>query len=246
MAGLLNTRRPLPAASLLGAPSTRSLNNILGALAPPLKRKAFFSFHYDDIMRVNVVRNAWKITHPNTASGRSFYDSSLWESKKLDGDEAVKRLIRDGVCYTSAVCVLSGSDTWWRRWVRYEIARAVIDGRGLLTVYLNSIRHHHSGSVHPQGANPLDFMAVGKVQGNPTRYFLFERKSVATLKGYEWGWGRYSDYTQPVNLPRWLNDCAPGYVTRLSTNAAAYDYIANQGHKYIGAWIDAAAQHAGR
>ena len=77
--------------------------------AAPIKRKAFFSFHFDDIMRVNVVRNAWKIGHPDTALMRSFYDSSLWESKKLEGPEAVKRLIRDGVGYTSAVCVLVGS-----------------------------------------------------------------------------------------------------------------------------------------
>jgi hypothetical protein len=85
-----------------------------GNLAPPVKRKAFFSFHFDDVMRVNVVRNAWKIGHPDSVLMRSFYDSSLWESKKLEGDDAVKRLIREGVCYTSAVCVLVGSDTWWR------------------------------------------------------------------------------------------------------------------------------------
>ena len=59
-----------------------------------MKRKAFFSFHYDDIMRVNVVRNAWKIDHPDNALMRSFQDSSLWESRKLEGDDAVKRLIR--------------------------------------------------------------------------------------------------------------------------------------------------------
>ncbi len=40
------------------------------------KRRVFFSFHYDDIMRVNNVRNAWKITHPDSTSMRSFYDSS--------------------------------------------------------------------------------------------------------------------------------------------------------------------------
>jgi hypothetical protein len=117
------------------------------SLAPfkaAVKRKAFFSFHYDDIMRVNVVRNAWKIDHPDNALMRSFQDSSLWESRKLEGDDAVKRLIREGVEYTSAVCVLIGTETWLRRWVKYEIARAVIDGRGLLAVHLNSIRHHHT------------------------------------------------------------------------------------------------------
>src|ERR1700683_1813608 len=105
--------------------------------APTKKRKVFFSFHFDDVMRVNVVRNAWKITHPDNALMRSFYDSSLWESRRLEAPESLKRLIREGVDYTSAVCVLIGSETWVRRWVRYEIARAIIDERGLLGVRLN-------------------------------------------------------------------------------------------------------------
>src|SRR5690242_5243920 len=96
------------------------------------KRKVYFSFHFDDIMRVNNVRQAWKIDHPDALLMRSFYDSSLWETRQLDSPESLKGLIRDGVEHTSAVCVLVGSETWYRRWVRYEIARAVIDGRGLL------------------------------------------------------------------------------------------------------------------
>lgn len=139
-------------------------------VAPAVKRKAFFSFHFDDIMRVNVVRNVWKIAHPDNALMRSFYDSSLWESRKLEGDEAVKRLIRDGVCNTSAVCVLAGSDTWERRWVRYEIARAIIDGRGLLTVHLNSIRHHVTKTRTHAGATRSPSWESAKCRltfGNP-------------------------------------------------------------------------------
>jgi hypothetical protein len=78
--------------------------------------RPFFSFDYDDVMRVNNVRQAWKIDHPDNALMRSFYDSSLWESRKAEGDDAVKRLIRDGVQYTSAICVLVGTNTWSRRW----------------------------------------------------------------------------------------------------------------------------------
>src|SRR6185437_5106692 len=109
---------------------------------PDIKRRVFFSFHFDDVMRVNNVRNAWKITHPDGTSNRSFRDSSLWESRKYENPETIKQLIRAGVLNTSAVCVLAGSMTWDRRWVRYEIARAIIDGRGLLTVHLNNINHH--------------------------------------------------------------------------------------------------------
>jgi hypothetical protein len=68
---------------------------------------------------------------------RGFYDGSLWESRKAEGDEAIKTLIREGVQYTSAVCVLVGTETWTRRWVKYEIARSVMDERGLLVVHIN-------------------------------------------------------------------------------------------------------------
>jgi hypothetical protein len=219
-------------------------------VAPAVKRRAFFSFHFDDIMRVNVVRNAWKITHPDNALMRSFYDSSLWESKKLEGPEAVKSLIRDGVCNTSAVCVLAGSDTWERRWVRYEIARAIIEGRGLLTVHLNSIRHHVTKTPHTRGYNPLAFMAIGKLQESvwdPVRYFLFERQLVANGGGgRRWEWHRYADYMLQVDLPSWVADPKVGLVTPLSDNSDEYDYIADGGHRNIGSWIDQAARRAGR
>jgi MTH538 TIR-like domain (DUF1863) len=220
------------------------------SLKPAVKRRAFFSFHYDDIMRVNVVRNAWKIDHRDNALMRSFQDSSLWESRKLEGDEAIKRLIREGVEYTSAVCVLIGTDTWVRRWVRYEMARAIVDGRGLLGVHLNSIRHHTTMTPHTRGYNPLDYMAVGKVQDNalqPPRYYLFEKLAAPNgFGGHEWQWHRYSEYTLAVSLPPWLQDPAAGYVTPLSRNASIYDYITDKGHQNIGGWIDRAAQSAGR
>ena len=271
--GLLGTKPFLPVSPPSAAlsdlfshsttPPTNPFNNLTGIAAADLfhpfrslplkaavKRKAFFSFHYDDIMRVNVVRNAWKIDHPDNALMRSFQDSSLWESRKLEGDDAIKRLIREGVEYTSAVCVLIGTETWVRRWVRYEIARAIVDGRGLLGVHLNSIRHHHTKTPHTRGYNPLEFMAVGKVQPgvlSTPRYYLFEKQVVPNgIGGYKWEWNRYSDYTSSVSLPPWLADPVAGYVTPLSQNATVYDYIADDGHGNIGSWIDAAAQHAGR
>jgi hypothetical protein len=220
------------------------------ALRTPTKRKAFFSFHYDDIMRVNNVRNAWKIDHPDSALMRSFYDSSLWESRKLEDEEAVKRLIREGVCYTSTVCVLIGSDTWSRRWVKYEIARAIIDERGLLAVHLNNIRHHETRQPHAFGANPLMFMAVGKVRETALslpRYYLFEKLALQDgLGGWKWEWHRYRDHTNPVKLPNWVTDPQPGWVMPLSNNAGVYDFVADNGHKNIGAWIDQAAQAVGR
>ncbi|MBS0234177.1 MAG: TIR domain-containing protein [Proteobacteria bacterium] len=205
------------------------------------KRKAFFSFHYDDIMRVNNVRNAWKIDHPDTPARRSFYDSSLWESRKLEGPEALKRLIREGAQNTSAICVLIGSETWSREWVRYEIARAIIDNRGLLGVYINGLKHHTMGFPHPNGPNPFEYIGIYREDNaylGTTQYYLCESE------GH--GWNRYLHYSQPVSLPAYMTPPAPGYVRQLSSAVPTYDFVAQEGHRNIGAWIDAAAQRVGR
>jgi hypothetical protein len=199
-------------------------------------------------MRVNNVRNAWKIDRPDNALYRSFQDSSLWKRRELEGDDAVKRLIREGVQHTSAVCVLAGTATWSRRWVRYEIARAIIDGRGLLTVHINGLNHHQTRSPDPRGPNPLSYVGVGKVQPSvlyPAKYYLFEYKLVCKFGQYQWEWHRYEDYTDPVDRPSWLADPAAGWIMPFSNGAVEHDYVGEFGDKNIGAWIDAAAQQAG-
>ena len=208
----------------------------------PTKRRVFFSFHFDDIMRVNNVRQVWKIDHPDAPTMRSFYDSSLWEARQLEGDDALKRLIREGQTNTSAVCVLIGTYTWQRRWVRYEIARAIIDGRGLLGVHLNSIKHHRPPFLpHLVGENPFNHLSIGKVQENflaPPKYYIFEKTTQ--------GWIRYQDHTDSVSLPCYLADPNQNYVTPLSTAIPVYDFAHNDGHKHLGAWIDQAAITVGR
>lgn len=65
-------------------PFMGGMGSLLGAIAKVQKRKVYFSFHFDDVMRVNNVRNAWKIDHPDAPEMRSFYDSSLWERRQLE------------------------------------------------------------------------------------------------------------------------------------------------------------------
>jgi hypothetical protein len=99
--------------------------------------------------------------------------------------------------------------------------------------------------VHPLGINPLAVMGVGKVQETvlgAARYYLHENK----WDGYGWQWHRYSDYTDPVRLPGWLSDPASNYITPVSNSALMHDYMNDDGHRNIGAWIDRAAQQAGR
>lgn len=238
------TGSPFSFAPGLGMPAVKPALPVAPAVT---KRKGFFSFHFDDLLRVNNVRNAWKISHPDREIKRNFYDRSLWEGTKLSSPERLKNLIRNGMNQSSAVCVMIGSETWARRWVRYEIARAVVDGRGLLAIHINSLRHHQRRQPDPLGWNPLDFMGI--YHSNTGSFYLYELNNVETnlLTGSrEWLWQPYDDHRAAVALPKYMTAPQKGHVARLSNWTTVYNHVADRGSDNLGAWIDAAAKRAGR
>lgn len=118
-----------------------------------MARRVYFAFHYqNDISRVNVVRNSW-VTQDREAAG--FYDASLWEKAKKKGDEAIKKMIDDGLWGTSVTVFLLGSETAGRPWVRYELQKSYEIGNGLLAIYIHNIKNF-LGQYSYQGANILD------------------------------------------------------------------------------------------
>ena len=103
-----------------------------------MARRVFFSFHYDDVTRVNVVRNSDRIVRQYERAAR-FHDASLWEEAKKQGRRALKRMINDGLHGTSVTCVLVGQQTWERPWVRYEILKSFARGNGILAVQIHDV-----------------------------------------------------------------------------------------------------------
>lgn len=89
-----------------------------------MANRVFFTFHYQDVInfRANVVRNHWLTKPDREAAG--FYDASIWEKAKKQGDIALKRLINGGLENTSNTCILIGSDTYARPWVDTKFSRA--------------------------------------------------------------------------------------------------------------------------
>src|ERR1700722_2673462 len=97
-------------------------------------RRTFFSFHYKpDVTRAWVVRNSWvtKVAQGDRDDA-GFFDSSVFEAAQRETDEVLKRFLRQGRENTTVTCVLVGSETTVRRWVRYEIFQSFIRGNGLL------------------------------------------------------------------------------------------------------------------
>ena len=103
-----------------------------------MARRVFFSFHYDDVMRVNVVRNSDQIVRQYHRAAR-FHDKSLWEQAKREGRLAIKRMINRGLLGSSVTCVLIGQYTWQRPWVRYEILKSFARGNGILAVQIHDV-----------------------------------------------------------------------------------------------------------
>jgi hypothetical protein len=113
---------------------------VQAAIILRMGNRVFFSFHYQDVIefRANVVRNHWVAKPNRTAAG--FYDASLWEDTKKQGKTALKRLINSGVDNTSNTCVLIGSSTYARPWVRYELLKSFKRGNHIFGVLINGIR----------------------------------------------------------------------------------------------------------
>ena len=154
--------------------------------------------------------------------------------------------MRDAVVHSSAVCVLVGTNTWQGRWVKYEIARSVIDKRGLLAVHINGLNHIKRQAPDPHGYNPLH--CLGVYHSPDGRYYLYELKGEVDPKTgqFSWVWRPYEDFRDAVARPQYIPSITQGYVTPLAAYTAEYDYVSQDGHGNIGAWIDRAAAAVGR
>lgn len=197
-----------------------------------MARRVFFSFHYqEDVQRAQVVRNSW-VTKPERDDA-GFFDASVFESRQRTSDDALKRFLREGLSGSSVTCVLTGSQTASRRWVRYELLRSFVDGRGLMGVSIHGIRNLRQQQAFP-GANP--FAQLGGEVRNGTLYFKEH-------DGTKWVWAR--DITSMS-----LHDVA--YDLRGRTNFTfdavfpTYDWVSNQGYANLGVWVASAATAAGR
>jgi hypothetical protein len=198
-------------------------------------RRTFFSFHYvPDVWRAWNVRNSW-VVKPAEQIDRGFFDSSVFEASKKTGVESLKAFLREGVDNSSVTCILTGTGTWQRRWVRYEIARSVVKGNGLLTIYIHGVRNQ-AGESATQGANPLAQMGVYKANSG---IFLAEWKDSK--------WVKYEDYTLAIPAgDLWFAAPTSTDVVQLSNHCMSYDFTAQDGRNNIDGWIETAAGLAGR
>ena len=207
-----------------------------GLFDSPVKRRVFFSFHYQsDIWRVNQVRNSWRFQHESAREAEGFFDASLWESSQRRDPDSLKELIRTGMENTSVTAVLVGSNTFERRWVRSEIARSIVKGNGLVGVQVHLLRDR-LGNISVQGPSPFDYMGLYKAADG--RVLLAEHDGEK--------WVAYSDYTQAITLPAKWSAPRDNTVVRLSQYAPTFCYVQNAGQSNFSSWVGNAAAAIGR
>lgn len=120
-----------------------------------MARRVFFSFKYEDVSRAMVVRNSWVTQGTQQAAG--FVDAADFEKIKRQGDTAIKRWIDDQLKGTSVTVVLVGQDTCSSRWVKYEIAKSIEIGNGLLGIDISKIEGLNGRTSERCGELPIGY-----------------------------------------------------------------------------------------
>jgi hypothetical protein len=178
-----------------------------------MAKRVFFSFHYDDVktFRANVVRNHG-LTKPS-AQEAGFFDSSIWEDARRRGDASVKRLVNAGLENTSVTCALIGSQTWSRRWVRYELLKSYDRGNQLLGVHINGVTDKNR-QTFSQGLNPFDYLGFhiatyGRItyyEHDGTRWIPYLDLPTATVTADRKFWGKGYSLSDWVPCYDWARD----------------------------------------
>jgi hypothetical protein len=193
-----------------------------------MAKRVFFSFDYEDVsdFRANVVRQHW-MTKPNREVA-GFFDASIWEAAKKTGDAGIKSLINSGLDGTSVTCVLIGSNTYARRWVRYEILKSFRKGNGILGVHINSIKSKDQ-TTKPSGPNPLTYVGVTFSASGITGT-LWERVD-----------GEWKEYTEIDGSASYQRDPVAeqyrGKGFHLGSWYPVYDWVTQDGYNNFATWI---------
>ena len=194
-------------------------------------RRVFFSFDWDDVWRVNQVRNSW-VTKGNSKAG--FADAAeIEKAKKLKGKE-IRKWIDKQLKGKSVTCVLIGSKTDESKWVKYEIKRSIEQRKGLLGILIHDLKDV-DGKTDKKGANPLD---------DYNENDLSETVKKALLGGCA-GLGLARLVFPQLALPATIFGASLALLEP-NDDYRIYDWVEDDGYKNLGDWIEKSAKQAGK
>lgn len=193
-----------------------------------MAKRVYFAFHYQDVIdfRANVVRNHWVTKEHRDDAG--YFDKSIWEEAKSPGGIGLKRLINNNLDNTSVTCVLIGSQTYARPWVRYELLKSFKRGNILMGIHINSITGKDR-QTKPLGPNPLQYVGVTYSADGQT----------ATL--WEKNGDKWVHYTEIDGSASYKVNIAEPYRNK-GYNFSTYgfkthDWIGDKGYDNFASWV---------
>ena len=192
-----------------------------------MAKRVFFSFHYRDVVdfRANVVRQHWVAKADREESG--YFDASIWEEARKTNTLGLTRLINGALENTTATCVLVGSETYARPWVRYEIIKSVCRGNRVFSVHINQIKGKDQ-KTKTNGPNPFDYLAL-KYSADGKMVKVFEAE-----KGQWIAYAKLPSYTLKNTAAehRW------GKLFKLSgLGSKIYCWSADDGYNSFADWV---------
>jgi hypothetical protein len=200
-----------------------------------MAKRVFFSFHYQDVtdFRANVVRNHWMFKPDREEAG--YFDASVWESARGQGEMALKRLINSALDGTSNTCVLIGSQTYARPWVRYELLKSFRRGNHLFGVHINGIKSR-DGNVKALGPNPLDYVGVT---------FSADGRTGTLWEHTGREWVRFDKIDGSADCAFEVEQEYRGKGFKLSDWYPVYDWFGDSGYINFSSWVSARPRLAG-
>lgn len=192
-----------------------------------MAKRVFFSFHYQDVIdfRANAVRNHWLTKDDREEAG--YFDASVWEESKKKGDLALKRLINGALENTSNTCVLVGSETYLRPWVRYEILKSFKRGNHLLAVHVNCIKGKDQ-KFKPLGLNPLEHVGVT---------YSADGKTATLHEKVANKWVKYDKIDGSADFAVSAPAERRGKGFNLSRFYALHDWVEHKGYENFSNWL---------
>ncbi len=118
------------------------------------------------------------------------------------------------------------SNTYARRWVRYEIVRSMTKGNLILGVHINKIKDKH-GKTKQLGPNPFNYLGY-KYSNDGTRVSLYEGKNGR--------WVKYQDY-EPYKLKTSIDQSKRGKFYKLSSDYDTYNWVTDDGFLNFSKWV---------
>jgi len=189
-----------------------------------MAKRVYFAFDYEDVsdFRANVVR---KHNFTGGVEKAGYFDASIWEEAKKKDPLALKRLINAELENTSVTAILIGSQTYARRWVRYEIIKSIERGNKVIGIHINGILDKDR-QVKALGPNPFDYLGLeidtDGTKGKPTVW-----------NGTQWTYYQDLDAFTIAQQP-WEKR---GKHFQLSHWLSIYDWVTNNGFQNFGSWV---------